>query len=86
MRAYSELCSLKSAICKHDDTHQGWTGASQAVCRVEAGHRTLTRSAQLCKEHWCVVGLPQEVVHTAVGPVVVSGKDLQHVCTEQSQQ
>lgn len=68
----------------HDNTHQGWTGAAQAICGDQAGQRTLARSAQLCWEHWCVEGLPQDVVHTAVGPVVVSGRDLQQVCTEKS--
>lgn len=66
-----------------ESTHQGRTEASQVVCRVKADHRTLSRIALLCRGRWRVVGPPQDMVHTAVGPVVVSGRDLHHVCMEQ---
>lgn len=62
-------------------THRGRTGAAQVVYRLQAGQRTLGRGALLCRVLRCVEGLPQDVVHAAVGPVVVSRGDLQHVCT-----
>ena len=54
--------------------------ASQGVWGDEADQWTLGRLALLCRRCWCVVGLPQDVIHTAMGPVVVGGEDLQHVC------
>lgn len=64
------------------NTYQGSTGASQSVCGVEADQRTLHGGALLRRGCWLIERLPQHVVHTAVGPVVVSGSNLQHICME----
>lgn len=56
-----------------DSTHQSRARASHAVCRFEADQLTLGRPTLLCRVLGCVVGLPQDMVHTAVGSVVVSG-------------
>lgn len=77
------VVSIQAGSVHCHSTHQGGTRASHAVCRFEADHLTLDRPALLCSVHGCVVGPPQDVVHAAVGPIVVSGWDLQHVCTGQ---
>lgn len=57
-----------------------WTGASQTVLGVQAGQLALTRPTQFCREGGREVRLLQQMVHTTMSPVIVSRRNLEHIC------
>ena len=66
-------------------THRRGARAAQSVLRKQAGHGAATRPADLRREAGPEEGSLQQVVQAAVGPVVVSRRNLEQVCRTKGQ-